>query len=72
MEIVTACRRLAKHPHMGTKRDDITPHALRFRIVTRFPNYVIVYRPDTVPLEIVAVVHGKRDLKDALEERRHE
>jgi plasmid stabilization system protein ParE len=59
LEIVADCRRLAKHPRMGTKRQDITPLALRFWIVTRFPNYVIVYRPDTVPLEIVAVVHGK-------------
>src|ERR1019366_8253219 len=44
-------RRLAKHPRTGTKRRDITPLPLRFWTVTRFPNYVIVYRPETVPLQ---------------------
>jgi hypothetical protein len=28
---------------------------------------VIVYRPETVPLQVVAVLHGKRDLIDVLE-----
>jgi hypothetical protein len=41
--------------------------AVRFWTVTKFPNYVIVYRPDTVPLQVVAVLHGKRDLKEVLE-----
>ena len=33
------------------------------------PDYVIVYRPETVPLQVVAVLHGKRDLKEVLERR---
>src|ERR1039457_200833 len=69
MEIVATCRRLAKHPRMGTKRRDITPLPLRFWTVTRFPDYVIVYRPETVPLQVVAVLHGKRDLKEVLGRR---
>lgn len=69
LEIVAACRRLAKHPRMGTKRQDITPLPVRFWTVTKFLNYVIVYRPETVPLQVVAVLHGKRDLKKALEGR---
>ena len=69
IEIVATCRRLAKHPRMGTKRRDITPLPLRFWTVTRFPNYVIVYRPETVPLQVVAVLHGKRDLKEVLGSR---
>jgi plasmid stabilization system protein ParE len=69
MEIVATCRRLAKHPRTGTKRRDITPLPLRFWTVTRFPNYVIVYRPETVPLQVVAVLHGKRDLKEVLGRR---
>jgi plasmid stabilization system protein ParE len=54
---------------MGTKRQDITPLPVRFWTVTKFPNYVIVYRPETVPLQVVAVLHGKRDLKEVLERR---
>src|ERR1700730_17659634 len=50
----------------GTKRRDITPLPVRFWTVTEFPNYVIVCRPETVPLQVVAVLHGKRDLKDVL------
>jgi len=65
MEILSTCHRLAKHPLMGTKRQDTTPLPVRFRTVTRFPNYVIVYRPEMVPLQVVAVLHGKRDLKEA-------
>ena len=69
MEILTTCHRLAKHPRMGTKRQDITPLPVRFWTATQFPNYVIVYRPETVPLQVVAVLHGKRDLKQVLEGR---
>jgi plasmid stabilization system protein ParE len=67
MEIVATCRRLAKHPQMGSKRRDITPLPVRFWTIAKFPNYVIVYRPGTVPLQVVAVLHGKRDLKEVLE-----
>ena len=46
-------------------------HALspRFWIVTKFPNYVIACRPDTAPLQVVAVLHGNRGLKEVLERR---
>jgi len=68
-EIVATCRRLAKHPLMGTKRQDITLLPVRFWTLPKFSNYVIVYRPDSSPLQVVAVLHGKRDLKKALEGR---
>ncbi len=69
LEILATCHRLAKHPLMGTKRQDITPLPVRLWTVTKFPNYVIVYRPETAPLQVVAVLHGKRDLKKVLESR---
>jgi plasmid stabilization system protein ParE len=47
----------------------VTPLPVRFWTVTRFPNYVIVYRPETVPLQVIAILHGKRDLKEVLEGR---
>ena len=37
MEIIATCRRLAKHPRMGTMRQDITPLPVRFWTVTKFP-----------------------------------
>ena len=69
LEILATCHRLAKHPRIGTRRQDITPLPVRFWTVTKFPNYVIVYRPETAPLQVIAVLHGKRDLKEALEGR---
>lgn len=66
MEIVATCRRLARHPLMGTTRRNMTPLPVRFWTVAKFPGYVIVYRPETVPLQIIAVLHGKRDLKEVL------
>jgi plasmid stabilization system protein ParE len=69
MEIVASCSRLAKRPLIGARRRDITPLPVRFWTVPKYPNYVIVYRPDTIPLQVVAVLHGKRDLKETLETR---
>jgi plasmid stabilization system protein ParE len=54
---------------MGIKRQDITALPVRFWTITKFPSYVIVYRPETVPLQVVAILHGKRDLKEVLEKR---
>jgi len=69
LEIIATCRRLAKRPLMGTKRQDVTTLPLRFWTVTKFPNYVIVYRPEPAPLQVIAVLHGKREMKQALEKR---
>jgi plasmid stabilization system protein ParE len=68
-EILATCQRLARHPRMGTKRRDITMLPVRFWTVTRFSNYVIVYRSDAVPLQVIAILHGSRDLKQILEAR---
>jgi hypothetical protein len=54
---------------MGAKRQDITLLPVRFWTITKFPNYVIVYRPETAPLQVIAVLHGKRDLKRLFEKR---
>jgi plasmid stabilization system protein ParE len=69
IEILATCHRLARHPRMGTKRQDITMLPVRLWTITKFPNYVIVYRPETNPLQVVAILHGKRDLKGVLKER---
>ncbi|SRR5579883_204754 len=68
-EIIAACHHLARFPMTGTKRRDITTLPVRFWTVARFPNYVIVYRPDTLPLEVIAILHGKRDLRSVLARR---
>src|SRR5208283_48749 len=57
-EILATCHRLAKFPLIGSKREDITHLLVRFWTVTKFPNYVIVHRTETVPLQ--AVCEGLR------------
>jgi plasmid stabilization system protein ParE len=37
MEIIATCRRLAKHPLMGSRRQDITSLGLRFWTLPNFP-----------------------------------
>jgi antitoxin ParD1/3/4 len=69
VEILATCQRLARHPRIGAKRQDITMLPVRFWTITKFPNYVIVYRPETNPMQVVAVLHGKRDLREVLGQR---
>jgi plasmid stabilization system protein ParE len=66
--ILSACDSLARHPMIGSKRTDITPLPVRFWTVTKFPNFIIVYRPDTKPVQVVAVLHGKRNIQAILKE----
>jgi len=67
--IFEACEGIARHPMLGSKRSEITPLPVRFWVVSRFPNFIVVYRPETVPLQVVAVLYAKRDMKRVLAER---
>jgi plasmid stabilization system protein ParE len=67
--IYEACAFLAEGQGRGHFRPDLTALPLRFWTLTRYPNYTVVYRPETSPLQIVAVLHGKRKLTGILEQR---
>jgi plasmid stabilization system protein ParE len=69
LEILRACGRLARRPRLGKLRDDLGSKPLRFWTVPRFPNYSIVYLPDTKPLLIVAILQGNRDIGAVLRAR---
>lgn len=60
-EVMRTVSNLAMHPHTGHGRLDLPRRAFRFWPVH---SYLIVYRPETIPLEIVAFVHGARDPAD--------
>ena len=68
--IYDACAFVAQAPMRGHSRPGITTRSLRFWTLTRFPNYAVVYRPETAPLEIVAVMHGRRNIRRILKERK--
>ncbi|SRR6266404_2382947 len=57
---------LAKSPEAGHGRKNLTDEDVKF-----FPvySYLIVYRPKTKPLQIVSVLHGRRDVERVLRDR---
>jgi len=57
---------LAHSPEAGHHRKNLTNEKVRF-----FPvySYLIVYRPATSPLQIVAILHGRRDVERVLSDR---
>jgi antitoxin ParD1/3/4 len=67
--IYDACAFVAEGPMRGHTRADLTSRPLRFWTLTRYPNYSIVYRPETSPLQIVAIMHGKRNIRSILRQR---
>jgi antitoxin ParD1/3/4/toxin ParE1/3/4 len=56
--------RVAATPGIGHLREDLTVEAVRFWPVG---HYLIVYRVEKEPLEIVRVLHGARDVAAILE-----
>ena len=65
-EILAACAWLADGPGRGHRRTDITGLPVRFWSLVRYSNYTIVYGPETKPLQIIRILHAKRDLKGLL------
>ena len=57
---------LSGRPGAGHWRKDLTDEVVKF-----FPvySYLIVYRPETKPLQIVSILHGYRDLGRILDSR---
>jgi plasmid stabilization system protein ParE len=66
MELLEAIRGLAEMPRKGHTRKDLTSHKVLFWPVR---TYQIIYRCETQPLEVVAVLHGKRNLRRILRKR---
>ena len=61
-----AFEKLGGTPSMGHKRDDLTKYPLLFWPVG---SYLIIYRSDHTPIEIVAVTRGSRDIPAFLHRR---
>ena len=57
---------LAGTPGAGHWRRDLTDEPVRFFAVY---SYLIVYRPETKPLQVVAILHGSRDVERVLSKR---
>jgi len=57
---------LAGTPGAGHRRTDLTNADVRFFAVY---SYLIVYRPETRPLQIASILHGRRDVGQILKDR---
>jgi plasmid stabilization system protein ParE len=68
-EVIATCHRLAGHPFLGHKRRDITPLPVLFWTIPKYPNYIIVYRPESKPLQVIAILHGSQGLKEVLKDQ---
>lgn len=62
-QLYAAMQKLADMPGMGHLRLDLADERHRFWVVRP---YVIVYRPDTHPLQIIRVLHGAQDIERLL------
>jgi plasmid stabilization system protein ParE len=65
-EFFDAFEMLAKGPSMGHTRSDLTERDVRFWPVGQ---YLIVYRSLPTPLQVVAVLHGARDVAEVIRKR---
>lgn len=66
VRLLDAMRLLSQMPGQGHRREDLTSHDVRFWPVG---NYLVIYRPGVEPLQVVAVLHGKRNIRRILRER---
>ena len=62
-EIRLALRQVAEFPGIGHARCDLTRRSVRFWSVY---SYLIVYKPNTQPLQILRVLHGARNIRRIL------
>ena len=63
VELHQAMKLLAQHPLLGHLREDLADEPLRFWPVY---SYLIIYRAEKRPIQVVRVLHGARDVKRLL------
>lgn len=56
-------KNLAKSPGIGHLREDLADRRHRFFLKY---SYLIVYRYETIPLQIIRVLHATRDIQSIL------
>jgi plasmid stabilization system protein ParE len=68
--IYDACAFVAQAPMRGHSRTDLTRRSVRFWTLIRYPNYhTVVFRHETSPIHVAAVLHGKRNAQFILKGR---
>ena len=62
-EIRSALKLLGSNPGIGHAREDLTDLPVKFWPVY---SYLVVYEPETKPVQIVRVLHGMCDVEEIL------
>ena len=68
--IEASIRALLETPEIGRRWESRDPRleGMRVVVVTRYPNYLVFFRPVDRDVEIFRVVHGARELERIIEE----
>ena len=56
---------IGSHPQSGSLRPEVAPDPIRFHVLSRYP-YLLVYLSDRRPPLVARLIHGARDLEQAL------
>ena len=67
--IFDACAFLAEAPMWHIPALTLRPVRSCFWTLSRYTSYVVVYRLEKSPLQVLAVMHGKRNFKRILKQR---
>ena|ERR1700690_2540687 len=59
----TTMQKLARTPRIGHFREDLADRRQRFFLVY---SYLIVYRAETKPMQVLRVLHAARDIRELL------
>jgi plasmid stabilization system protein ParE len=65
-KLFDAFEALGRTPGMGHKREDLTAYPVLFWPIG---SYLVIYRAERLPIEIVAITRGSRDIPVFLEQR---
>jgi antitoxin ParD1/3/4/toxin ParE1/3/4 len=65
--IYDECQKLGEMPGMGHQRENLLDHRHKFWSVW---SYLIVYRWQAKPIQVIALVHGARELDAFFADRR--
>jgi plasmid stabilization system protein ParE len=57
---------LSANPRASHLRRDLTDEPVKFFSIYA---YLIVYRPEKIPVQVVAILHGRRDVEQLLKDR---
>ena len=65
-KIFEGFHRLAENPEIGHRRADLTTRPVLFY---RIFSYLVIYVPGSKPLQVLAVLHGRRNVQRLLRAR---